>query len=119
MSWAYCISTHHISWNGSFVGLAYSGHGEGRNNVAMADVPNIGPTPPGAYTIGPPYDDAHLGPCVMHLDPQEGTETFGRSLFRIHGNNAQNDASHGCIIADRAMRVQISKSGDTTMVVTP
>ena len=112
------ISTGKITQNGAEFGTGYSGHGEGRNNPSMANVPDIGPIPPGKYKIGPAYDDPHLGPCVMHLDPLPGTDTFGRSLFRIHGNNAANDASHGCVIAEPLIRGAINRSQDRVLVVT-
>lgn len=96
----------------------YSGHGEGRNNPDMEYVPNVGPIPKGRYRIGPAYDDPHLGPCVMHLDPLPGTDTKGRSAFRIHGNNKQNDASHGCIIAGPTLRHYIAASNDRVISVT-
>lgn len=98
-------------------GVGYSGHGPGRNNPSMEAVQNVGPTPRGDYTIGHSYDDPHLGPIVMHLDPKSGTETFGRSLFRIHGNNAANDASHGCIILNHDLRLEIAHSGITDLKV--
>jgi hypothetical protein len=96
----------------------YSGTGDGRNNPSMEDVPNVGPIPRGRYRIGMAYDDAHLGPCVMHLDPLPGTNDFNRSAFRIHGNNASNDASHGCVICGPAMRALINASRDRVLLVT-
>lgn len=96
----------------------YSGHGEGRNNPEMEEVHNVGPIPRGRYKIGPAYDDPHLGPCVMHLDPLPGTEVFGRSAFRIHGNNKENDASHGCVICPPVLRHIINASRDRVMQVT-
>ncbi len=119
MSWTYKQSNGEISsaegltWRGG-----YSGHGEGRNNPDMQDMPDIGPIPQGSYVIGMAYNDpGRLGPCVMHLDPMEGTNTFGRSLFRIHGDNLEHDASEGCIILSLSMRSIISTSGDRKLVV--
>jgi Tlde1 domain len=110
---------------GSLTGLpgsptvaGYSGTGAGRNNPAMQAVANVGPIPQGVYEIGLPYYDGHLGPKVMALTPQPGTETFGRSLFRIHGNNAVNDASHGCIILPPWIRDQIGALPDADRFVT-
>jgi hypothetical protein len=54
----------------------------------------------------------------MNLDPESGTEPFGRSLFRIHGDNASHDASHGCIILGPLVRRRIAESGDTELTVT-
>ena len=54
----------------------------------------------------------------MHLDPINGTDTHGRSAFRIHGNNIDNDASHGCVILGPAIRHLIASGVDRTLVVT-
>ena len=117
MTWIYNQTSGELSINGLFQAIGYSGTGEGRNNGDMQAFPNVGPIPVGKYTIGPSYDDPHLGPCVMHLDPTPDTNTFGRSEFRIHGNNAQNDASHGCVIFGHDTRQVISDSGDTDFSV--
>jgi hypothetical protein len=117
MTWTYKQSTGDLNSDHDYEGRGYSGTGEGRNNPAMQNVPDVGPIPVGTWNIGPAYDDDHLGPCVMHLDPAEGTETFGRSLFRIHGDNPQHDASHGCVILGPLIRRIISSSDDKTLVV--
>ena len=100
------------------IGSGYSGCGEGLNNPAMESDPGIGPIPRGNWTIGTVYDDPHLGPCVMHLDPV-GDPPYGRTLFRMHGDNASMDhtASHGCIIMARSIREAVSASSDTDLVV--
>jgi hypothetical protein len=108
----YSQITHKLSCNGAVLGFGYSGTGTGRDNPAMERVANVGPIPRGTYRVGPAYDDPHLGPCAMHLDPQPGTNTFGRSLFRIHGSNATNDASHGCIILEPQIRHAIRDGND-------
>lgn len=119
MSWIYDQSNGDLWHDGLLAGVGYSGTGDGRNNPAMQNIPNVGPIPEGLYTIGEAYDDDEggLGPCVMHLDPLTGTETFGRSLFRIHGNNTQNDASHGCVIMGPSIRHLIAASNDRTLEV--
>ncbi len=83
--------------------VGYSGYGQGRNNHSMEAVPDIGPIPCGLYDIGPSYTHIHLGPIVMNLTPV-GHDAHGRTLFRIHGDNATNDASHGCVIMPRPAR---------------
>jgi len=119
MTWTYSQTTGELTQDGTFQGTGYSGTGFGRNNTAAQNVPNVGPIPQGNYTIGSAYDDiGGLGPYVMHLDPTPDTNTFGRSLFRIHGNNINNDASHGCVILGPAIRQLISTSGDTDFTVT-
>lgn len=104
---------HGVETNG------YSGTGAGRNNPEMENVQGVGPIPRGEYRIGSSYNDIHgLGPVVMHLDPLPGTNTFGRSLFRIHGDNSEHDASHGCVILPHDARVAVSKfAGETLKVV--
>lgn len=77
----------------------YSGRGLGRNNPAWQATKDYGPLPQGQWRmVGGPYKHPKLGPFTINLEPCEGTETFGRSEFRIHGNNKDNDASHGCLI---------------------
>ena len=117
MTWQYQQSTGTLSQDGVVQGIGYSGCGEGRNAPGMQAVPNVGPIPQGQYTIGQAYNDPNLGPCVMHLDPTPDTNTFGRSLFRMHGNNINNDASHGCIIMPPSVRQLVSASNDTDLVV--
>jgi hypothetical protein len=97
----------------------YSGHGEGLNNPDMEQVQGVGPLPRGKYRVGPAYDDPHLGVCVMHLDPLPGTNEFGRSLFRMHGDNSHMDhtASDGCIIAPHDVRVHVSGALDRVLEV--
>jgi hypothetical protein len=85
----------------------------------MQGVRNVGPVPQGTYTIGQPHDTATHGPYVMVLTPVQGTNTFGRSGFLIHGDNKRHDASHGCIILDRTLRHRVWGSGDHTIQVTP
>jgi Protein of unknown function (DUF2778) len=118
MTWQYQQSTGELSYNGEFEGTGYSGTGVGWNNPAQETVPNVGPIPTGNYMIGAAYDDiGGLGPCVMHLDPDEDTDTYDRSLFRIHGDNVNHDASHGCIILGPAIRRKIAASADRALVV--
>ncbi len=109
--WQYIQSTGTISriTTPPFEGHGYSGFGAGRNNGAMEWVDDVGPIPCGLYEIGPSYQHIHLGPIVMNLTPV-GHDAHGRTLFRIHGNNATNDASHGCIVQDRPVREEIDKS---------
>ena len=106
-------------------GTGYSGNGEGLNNPAMQSTPNVGPIPQGSYIIGPQQDNTTNSgtslPQSMRLTPQDGTDTFGRSGFIIHGDNSagDNSASEGCPIANRGIRNQIGSSGDDTLQVVP
>lgn len=109
----YTQETGQLYIGSTFLGEGYSGTGPGRNNPDMESVANIGPIPKGIYAIiRPAYQHEHLGPIVMNLEPKKLTNTFGRSLFRVHGNNAGNDASHGCIILGPAIRRQIADNVD-------
>jgi hypothetical protein len=117
MPWLYRIETGWLGHDALRVGSGYSGRDEGRNNPKMIAVQGVGPIPIGKYSIGPAYDHPHLGPCVMNLDPLEGTNTFGRSLFRIHGDNSQHDASHGCIVIGPALRKAVAASKDKILEV--
>lgn len=124
MSWTYHIASGRmVNAADATVFQGYSGAGhssaEGRNNPAMCNVVAKGPIPPGQYTIGAPHASPNTGPYTMNLDPKPGTNTFGRSAFRIHGNNAANDASHGCIILPPDARHAIWESGDHDLIVTP
>ncbi len=117
--WTYHQKSGDLLHDGVFEGTGYSGTGIGRNNPGAQIVPNTGPIPQGEYTIGPAHDHPVLGPCVMNLDPKEGTETFGRGEFRIHGDNMRHDASHGCIILGPTIRYLIAESGDNNLEVLP
>lgn len=119
MTWQYRISTGTLKHDGVFEGTGYSGlAGIWRNNPDMQAVVAHGPIPVGSYKIGPAYNHQHLGPCVMNLDPLPETDTHGRSLFRVHGDNARHDASHGCVILGPAIRhVMAQSAGDTLDVV--
>lgn len=105
-----------LDLDGEFEGTSYSGFEEGRNNPAMEGVANVGPIPRGLYRIGPAYTHPHLGPVVMNLEPV-GHDALGRTLFRIHGNNKTNDASHGCIITGRTLREKIDAGADRILRV--
>lgn len=115
--WTYHQKTGDLHHNGVWQGIGYSGRAGGRNNPDSQRIPNIGPVPQGKYHIGPAHDHPQLGPCVMNLDAVPGTNTFGRDLFRIHGDNTDHDASHGCIILGPAIRHAIRDGGDTDLDV--
>ena len=104
----YCQSTGEITLDGKFEGIGYSGFGIGKNNPDMEAEPNIGPIPAGRYAISQPPVAKHpkLGPIVFALTPV-GHSAHGRSAFRIHGDNKDKTASHGCIVAGRTIRERI------------
>lgn len=118
--WQYRISTGVITGNGLKVGVGYSGFGEDANKPESVGLKMKGPIPPGKYRIGPAYTHAKLGPVCMNLDPLPGTDTLGRSAFRIHGDNSTpdpHDGSHGCIVLNRAIRQTINNSRDRVLEV--
>lgn len=113
--WRYEQKTGNIFFGNTWLGTCYSGAGEGKNNPAMQNIHNVGPIPCGMYTIGKAYGSTKTGPLTIELTPDASNEMFGRSEFRIHGDNkAMNGtASEGCIIASLGIRVRIIGSGDS------
>lgn len=87
-----------------YVGQGYSGTGQGRNNFEAQQRPFIGPLPQGTYTTGKSYKSDVTGKNTIPLIPDLATRIsiilMGRdpNSFRIHGNNAEDDASQGCLI---------------------
>lgn len=100
--------------------VCYSGRGEHKNDPTATGIVMEGPIPCGKYRIGTAYKHDHLGVYTMNLDPLPGTNTLGRSLFRIHGDSIAHpgDASHGCIIAPRSLRERINNMNDKVLEVT-
>lgn len=100
--------------DGQVIGRGYAGRGRGINNPAMQAVKATGPLPQGIYRLTDlRLSGATTGAYTIVLVPERGTNTFGRSEFRIHGDNAKLDrsASHGCIILPRNQRELVWKSG--------
>ena len=122
MTWTWNQSNGILSHDGKYVATGYSGHGSGVNNPSMQNVPNVGPLPRGAWTIGemiPKHPD--LGPVVMPLEPDEGTDTFGRGGFFIHGDDVRapgmEEGSKGCIVLPRVARQAMADSQDNQLEV--
>lgn len=80
--------------------LGYSGHGKGKNNPLMQNIKDVGPIPCGKYYPKNPHHSDHTGPFTIDLIPFPDNEMFGRSEFKIHGDNIEKPgtASEGCII---------------------
>src|SRR6266496_2462622 len=100
-AWTYSQKTGEIQQDGNPVATGYSGAGEGKNNLQMQHVHNLGPIPQGEWTIaGPPINTAEHGPFVLKLHPEPKTETHGRSGFLMHGDSREHPgtASQGCVI---------------------
>ncbi len=97
------------------IATGYSGQMLGLNNPALQGIQSLGPIPQGTYNIGNAYRHSRLGPVTMNLTPTQGTNTFGRSLFRIHGDNPCRcqSASEGCmVLSPRNVRELINNSTD-------
>lgn len=122
MPWVYNQSTGELRHSGEVIATGYSGAGftgaAGRNNPAMEATANVGPIPSGQWHIGPAANSPNTGPNTITLTPA-GHNAHGRTNFRIHGNNAANNASHGCIIMPPAVRQQIIDSLDMILNVVP
>lgn len=117
--WTFRQSTGELFHNDAFSAVAYSGHGIGRDNCDMQNIPNVGPLPKGYYDISAPHDSATHGPYVLRLEPYPTNDMFGRSGFLIHGDAIADagNASHGCIVAARVIRQRIWESGDHLLKV--
>lgn len=117
--WTYNQLTGAFTHNGESIATGYSGFEAGKNNPAMQGEANVGPIPKGRYSIGERFDSETHGPIVMRLTPAEGTDTFGRSGFLIHGDSLRNpgEASHGCLILPRPVRIAIAQSADKSLEV--
>ena len=116
--WRYDQSSGKMSREGK-VFTGYAGHGRGKNNPSLQSAVGIGPIPSGLWSITGVKASANTGPFTILLEPKPGTQTFGRSAFRIHGDSIGNPgtASHGCIILRRAEREAIWRSGDRDLEV--
>lgn len=133
LCWVYSQSTGqltHVDADGNSDYTAtggYSGYGAGLNNPAMQSVQAqqpgdpAGPIPQGLYSIGFPHYSPNTGPGTLNLTPLPGTNTFGRTLFRIHGDNraGNHSASQGCIIEGPNVRKHIANSNDSCLQVVP
>jgi len=94
---------------------AYSGDQSHYNEAQYQQLSAQGPLPNGYYKVA--SCGSHIGPHSCALEPINGTNTYGRSGFYIHGDNAQMDhtASEGCIIVGPSMRQNV-EAGDTVYV---
>jgi hypothetical protein len=114
-----------IDPDGHLVATGYAGGNCGKNpsgvnNPAMQECHGVGPLPVGLYALGQPENSPHLGPYAIPLIPHPGNTMYARSGFYIHGdmiNGPPHSASEGCIIVPRAIREELSASGDTITVV--
>jgi len=102
----------------------YSGQPLYQNNPSTAAVPNAGTIPSGTYNVtgssqflnGRPHNN------VISLEPQNGTEVYGRNNFRMHGgySSGSQTASDGCIVTKSRLRQAVVNNGATgTVTVRP
>lgn len=117
--WKWDQSAGELSRDGTLVSKGYAGRGRGLNNPAMQAATALGPIPAGNWTMTSIGKSPNTGPNTIVLVPDAGTNTFGRSAFRIHGDNSSGlrNASHGCIILPLAIRLKIWGSGDRKLQV--
>lgn len=116
----YSQSTGKLCRNCEYLATGYSGKGEGKNNPAYQQVPDVGPIPQGNWKIvSLTIPNTPHGPYVLRLEPAPGTKLFGRDGFLIHGDSIQHpgEASEGCIIMPRAIRETLWQSGDKDLLV--
>ena len=119
--WTYSQGSGALARNGVVLTSGYSGWRQGKNHADMEDQPDVGPIPHGVYLIGRPHTSSRHGPHAMTLTPAEGTETYGRFGFLIHGDSIEHpgEASEGCIILALRFRRMIADSQEDTLVVQP
>jgi hypothetical protein len=119
VSWTYQQSTGELLHDDAHVATGYSGHGDDKDDPDKESIGDEGPIPRGSWTIGPAFFHPSAGPVVMRLEPCDGTETFGRSGFLMHGDSVSHpgDASRGCVVMPRYARMQVSESHDTELIV--
>ena len=118
--WTYDRKNHVFSKGPTRFTECYSGHGEGLNNPDMEDVHDIGPLPAGLYHMSGFLDLQGTGKGTIILTPDKNNNMFGRSRFRIHGDNISNNfsASHGCIVLPGMInRVHVWESEDHDLQV--
>lgn len=112
---------HDTNNNGEFniISRGYSGLDAGKNNPDEQNLAGIGPIPRGLWRLTGVYNSQQTGPFTIALQPEPGTDTCGRSAFRIHGDSISNPgkASHGCIILPRSIRELMWTSNDHYLTV--
>jgi|HubBroStandDraft_6_1064221.scaffolds.fasta_scaffold800452_3 hypothetical protein len=94
----------------------------GFNNPQMVAVKDIGPLPPGFYTLG--EMQAHhpvLGPNVIPLIPDAQNVMHNRGGFFVHGKPLPpadiRSGSDGCICAQESTRLAVNSSPDRRLQV--
>ena len=119
MSWTYIIPTGEmLDPAGNLAGTGYAGGECGKfpdaiNNPGVIAVHNVGPLPPGRYTLAEMVRNSHLGPVAIRLEPDPANEMYGRGGFFIHLDTPQpRCASDGCIVQAFAIINAMWESAD-------
>ena len=92
-----------------------------QNNPDRTGVPFAGPTPTGAFSIGPQRDNSSRRP----LTPLPGTDLGGRDSFQTHGCSNANTCSAGCVAfttnsaRDGFNNAMSREEGNNTLTVVP
>lgn len=119
--WTYQQSTGKLSHSEiGYVGTGYSGNGVWKNSPEAQDVHDHGPIPQGRWIMGSPQDRPTTGKFSIALVPADGTRTFGRSGFYLHGEKRgapPGNNSLGCLIFPRLVRWAVAGSGDHELEV--
>lgn len=102
-TWRYNSATGEFGRDGRVACIGYSGFEQGKNSPEYEGIVDIGPIPRGLYQIGLPHTSARTGPLSFNLTPI-GHDARGRTDFKVHGDNARHNASHGCVIITRFYR---------------
>ncbi|RJT51582.1 tlde1 domain-containing protein [Rahnella variigena] len=117
MTWTYKQSTGELFHDGVFIEKGYSGVLTNKNNPDRQHVKGMGPLPQGSYRVG--IATSSKGPLTIELHQTSG-ESYGRSLFRIHGERREGPAgfaSTGCIIMSNPTRRLIRGTSEVLEVV--
>lgn len=120
MSWRYVQAEGTlINPAGELAGTGYSGSPLARNDSAQEAVANVGPIPRGSWHMAALIAKSEHGPYAIVLLPRNGTNTYGRSGFLMHGDEIAHPgfASHGCIIQPHPTRVAAWTSLDHDLEV--
>ncbi|WP_051203100.1 tlde1 domain-containing protein [Desulfovibrio aminophilus] len=118
--------------DGNVLGNGYSGKGTpgekdaGRNNPGREGEENVGPIPRGNWRVVEITDENYrpdLARPIFKLEPDTETEARVNSMgrkprsFLVHGDNAESDASEGCIILNYPTRSMLKKYKDKVIHV--
>ena len=101
---------------GELLTTGYSGAPSAVNDGSKQAIKSLGPIPRGTWVIGDPYDSKRIGPMAIPLYPMH--DAFGRTYFRIHGDNSSmnQSASKGCIIVGRDVRELLVSYGRLVVI---